>query len=78
MTVLHDLPMSGSDYVDSNGVLHMSSTGGGVLVRTEADIANLPASYNPGTIAHTAGWQLAWEKAYDGSWVNIVGGEDNG
>ena len=78
MTIIRDVPMSGEDYVDSNGVLHMGSTGGGVQVRNATDVANLPTSYAPGKMAHTPGWKIAWEKSATGGWANITGGEDVG
>lgn len=75
MEIIRNVPQSGCDYVDTNGVLHMGSTGGGVLVRNASDVTALPESYAPGTMAHTAGWKAAWEKNASGTWVNIVGGE---
>ena len=74
MQIVWDAPKSGCDYV-KNGVLHMGSTGGGVLIENASQISELPADYKPGTMAHTAGWKAAWEKDAAGTWVNIVGGE---
>ena len=76
MQIVNDV-RSGIDYV-KDGVLHRGSTGGGVMVESATDVANLPNSYTPGTFAHTAGWKMAWEKKADGGWVNIVGGADIG
>lgn len=68
--VITDVPSVGMDYV-KDGVLHRGATGGGVLVESEADLAELPA-YRPGTLAHTAGFQKIWETDTDGEWVSVV------
>ena len=60
---------SGIDYV-KDGVLYRGSTGGGVLVESVDDLAELPA-YRPGTLAHTAGYTHVWETDSDGEWIVI-------
>ena len=67
MKQVYDVPAHGVDYIEGN-VLHVGSKGGGVLVRSESDLAELPA-YRPGTLAHTAGYKQIWERNVDGSWV---------
>lgn len=67
--VVTSVPTTGIDYV-KDGVLYRGSTGGGVLVESESDLAELP-EYRPGTLAHTAGYQKVWETDSDGQWVTI-------
>ena len=64
----------GCDYLDESDVLHVGGDGG-VMVKGQADLAKLPDSYGPGTMAHTAGWADVWEKGIDGTWAVIKGGE---
>lgn len=77
MDIVRDVRF-GCDYIDDDGVLHIGGDGG-LMVTDGEQLADLPNSYyGPGTMAHTAGWKAVWEKAIDGTWVNIKGGDDIG
>ena len=76
MQIVRTTPTQSTDYV-KDGVLYMGNIGGSVLVESANDLTGLP-DYRPGTLAHTAGWKMAWEKAANGTWKNITGGEDVG
>ncbi len=43
-----------------------------------ADDTELPllTNFAPGSIAFTAGFAEAWQKAVDGTWVQFIGGDD--
>lgn len=43
------------------------------MVEDESDLAEVPDDCPVGTIAHTAGFQKMWEKAEDGTFVEIGG-----
>ena len=48
-----------------------------ILVQSESDLASLSDyGYEPGTIAHTPGYAAVWELGQDGTWVDMLGGED--
>ena len=73
MNIVRDVRF-GCDYVDSNNVLHVGGDGG-LMVLNQSQLALLPSSYGPGTMAHTAGYKLVWEKGIDGTWESMKGGE---
>ena len=60
------------DYVGSDGILYKNQVTESVMVTAEADLANLPDIYPPGTFAYTAGWQNAWQLSADGMWVSVI------
>ena len=67
---------SGEAAYVKDGTLYVGQTVPCILISAETDLANLPA-LPPGTLAHTAGWQNAWELDVDGStWVSLMGGDD--
>ena len=45
------------------------------MVRTEADLSKLPATYKPGTLAYTPGHAQEWQKAQDSTWEPIATGD---
>lgn len=58
------------DYV-SNGVLYKGAQGDSVLIGSETDLSALEG-YEPGALAHTAGWRKVWELDVDGTtWVEM-------
>lgn len=75
MTMFTDYDVVDTDYVDGSGVLHISPNyTGNVLIRSNADLTGISAldHYQPGAMAHTAGWAAVWELGNDGTtWVAI-------
>lgn len=67
----------GIDYV-LNGVVHAGAVPSAVMVTAESDLANLPDTYEPGTIAYTAGYQDIWQLAADGTWADFFAASENG
>ena len=64
------LTNSVTDYVTADGeTLIQDSPTPSVLVRSESDLAGLPA-YPPGSVAYTAGWNKMWQKSAEGQWVS--------
>ena len=55
------------DYI-KNGKIHKNASTQLVLVTSSGDLSLL-ASYDPGTIAHTAGFGDMWQKSASGEWV---------
>ena len=73
-----DLYTDGMDYV-CDGEFYMGSGGHrSVLIESVDDLEVLPEGlYRPGAIAHTAGWQLAWELSPNGeTWAPMIAQED--
>lgn len=64
------------DYVGSDGKLHRGVTARTVMVTDGDDLAELPADYLPGTIAYTAGLADAWQLDAEGTWVRIIGEDE--
>lgn len=58
------------DYV-KDGVLYGGAYVGVVMVESESDLDSLPDTYQPGSLAFTAGYQQMWQLAADGTWVEI-------
>lgn len=61
---------SNINYV-KDGILHTHVPAVSVLVQSAADLTGISDNYEPGTIAHTAGYQNMWELSVDGSWTEI-------
>lgn len=59
------------DYVQ-NGELHRGANTPSVMVTAEADLAELPKDYPPGTIAYTAGFKAMWQLDSAGNWVSMM------
>ena len=62
-----------TDYV-LDGEIYQNAAMEPVMVpngTTKADLADLLADYGPGTIAYIAGFSAMWQKAADGTWVDI-------
>lgn len=57
------------DYV-KNGKVYKNASTQMVLVSGAGDLSLL-ANYDPGTIAHTAGFGTMWQKAVSGEWVQM-------
>lgn len=64
--------LSMMDYVGSDGKLHRGVVARTVMVTAQTDLANLPADYEPGTIAYTAGLANAWQKSAAGTWTSLT------
>lgn len=74
MQIMRDVPASGHNYV-LDDVLHIGSVvDDGIIIESASQIDDLPDYLPVGTVVHTAGWQLAKEKAADGTWVTAIGG----
>lgn len=61
----------GATDVVINGVVHQEIPVYAVMVPSQADLANLPSDYMPGTIAYLAGFTKLWQKAADGTWIEV-------
>lgn len=59
------------DYVQ-DGELHRGANTPSVMVTSEADLAELPKDYPPGTIAYTAGFKAMWQLDSAGNWVSMM------
>lgn len=59
------------DYVQ-DGALHRGANVPSVMVTAQADLAELPDVYPPGTIAYTAGFKAMWQLGADGVWVSMT------
>jgi hypothetical protein len=59
------------DYVQ-DGALHRGANAPSVMVTAQADLAELPDVYPPGTIAYTAGFKAMWQLGADGVWVSMT------
>ena len=59
------------DYV-KDGELHRGGPAPSIMVTAQADLANLPDDYPPGTMAYTAGFKAMWQLAADGTWVSLM------
>ena len=57
------------DYVQ-DGIIHKNESMQMVLVSDATDL-NLLTDYEPGTIAHTAGFHTMWQKSPSGDWVEM-------
>lgn len=66
-----DTFQSDTDYIDTDGKLHIHVKKPEVMVTAKSDLANL-SGYEPSTIAYTAGLANVWQLAADGTWVAIV------
>jgi len=63
------------DYL-KNGIVEQGRQVQCVLVGAESDLASLaPYGYEPGTIAHTAGFKNMWQLDVDGTWVDMLNDE---
>ena len=60
------------DYVGSNGKLYRNQETICILVTAEADLANLPDIYPPGSLAFTAGYLAMWQLSAAGTWVSLL------
>lgn len=69
---------STTDYVKDGAFVLGEGEHDGVLVESEDDLEVLPEGlYQPGALAHTAGWKKAWEMAPDGHWEPMIGGDSS-
>ena len=59
------------DYV-KDGELHRGANTPSVMVTAEADLAELPKDYPPGTVAYTAGFKAMWQLDSAGNWVSMM------
>lgn len=59
-----------TDYIDTDGDLHIHVKKPEVMVTAKSDLANL-TGYEPSTIAYTAGLANVWQLGADGNWVAI-------
>lgn len=59
------------DYVQ-DGKLHVGTNPPSIMVTAEADLANLPDIYPPGTVAYTAGFKAMWQLDADMTWVSMM------
>ena len=59
------------DYV-KDGELHRGANTPSVMVTAEADLAELPKDYPPGTVAYTAGFKAMWQLDSAGNWVSML------
>lgn len=57
------------DYVQ-DGVIRRNASVQLVLVSNASDL-DLLTDYEPGTIAHTAGFHTMWQKSVSGNWVQM-------
>ena len=57
------------DYVQ-DGIIHKNESMQMVLVSGVSDL-DLLTDYEPGTIAHTAGFHTMWQKSVSGNWVQM-------
>ena len=60
--------------VKSAGGVPESSEKVEVLIESSSDLANLPESISPGSVAYTASLTLMYMKDIDGTWTQIGGG----
>ena len=73
MTKAIDPNISNTDYV-KDGVLYVGNEyNGNVLIESSSDLTDIAEFYQPGAMAHTAGWANSWERAADGDWEPIGG-----
>ena len=54
-----------------DGVIYQNAPNDSVLVSSSSDL-ELLTSYEPGTLAFTAGYVHMWQKGVDGTWTQIV------
>lgn len=57
------------DYVQ-DGIIHRNESMQMVLISNASDL-DLLTEYEPGTIAHTAGFHTMWQKSPSGDWVEM-------
>ncbi len=62
--------LGNTDYV-KDGVIYKNSPVKSVLIGSQSDLSLL-SSYDPGTMAYTAGYTAMWQKDIDGTWKSIV------
>ena len=60
-----------TDYIDSNGDIHIHVKKCEVMVTAKSDLDSL-SGYEPSTIAYTAGLKNIWQLGADGTWVAII------
>ena len=60
-----------TDYIDSDGDIHIHVKKCEVMVTAKSDLDNL-SGYEPSTIAYTAGLKNIWQLGADGTWVAII------
>lgn len=60
------------DYVNNEGELHTGANAPAILVRAEGDLANLPNTYAPGSLAFTAGFKQMWQRNAEGKWISLT------
>lgn len=70
--IVIDTVQCDSDYVDTDGNVHIHVKRVEVLVNSESDLDNL-TGYLPGSIAYTAGLSNVWQLDTSGNWVAIFG-----
>ncbi len=60
-----------TDYVQ-DGTLHRGANTPSIMVTAQADLANLPDDYPPGTVAYTAGFKAMWQLDASGEWISMM------
>lgn len=65
-----------TDYI-KDGILYHGAPAEEVMIEDESQLAML-AGYPVGTTAYTAGYNGVWQKAADGTWVDIMEVGGNG
>lgn len=66
-----DTVQTDTDYIDTDGNLHIHVKKVEVMVTAKSDLDSL-TGYPPTTIAYTAGLANVWQLAADGTWEAIV------
>ena len=74
MTMILDTLCNRTDFVVDNVLHHGYLYTGNVLVNSSSDLTGLSSLnyYQPGALAHTAGWADVWELGADGTtWTKL-------
>ena len=66
-----DTYQADTDYIDSDGDMHIHVKKCEVMVTAKSDLDSL-SGYEPSTIAYTAGLKNIWQLGADGTWEAIV------
>ena len=66
-----DTYQADTDYIDSDGDVHIHVKSCEVMVTAKSDLDSL-SGYEPSSIAYTAGFKNIWQLGADGTWVAIV------
>lgn len=63
---------NGQNLILVNGKIQVVPATEPVMIDSESDLS-LPeiAALEPGSMVYTTGWQAAWQKKADGSWVEM-------